>query len=88
MNARRHPVPHAEKRAGVLLDQGLRRHMLGLCNHMGLGLAMAPSPLARTSAAQPEPYPPQHRYSDGYDDDFRRGGYRKRRKSLLSELFE
>ena len=27
---------------------------------------MAPSPPARTSAAQPEPYPPLHRYSDDY----------------------
>ena len=49
---------------------------------------MAPSPPARTSAAQPEPYPPLHRYSDDYDDDYRRSGYRKRKKSLLSELFD
>ena len=47
---------------------------------------MAPSPPARATA--PEPYPPQHRYSDDYDDDYRRGGYRKRKKSLLSELFD
>ena len=32
----RHPKAHA----GVLLDQGLRRHMLGIYNHMGLGLAI------------------------------------------------
>ena len=36
----RYPVPHAEARAGVPFDQGLRRHMLGIYNHMGLGLAI------------------------------------------------
>lgn len=49
---------------------------------------MAPSPPARPGAARPEPYPAQHRYSDDYDDDYRRGGYRKRKKSFLSELFD
>ena len=49
---------------------------------------MAPSPPARMSAAQPEPYPLQYRYSDDYDDDYRRGDYRKRKKSLLSELLD
>ena len=36
----RYPVPHAEAHAGVPFDQGLRRHMLGIYNHMGLGLAI------------------------------------------------
>jgi len=43
------------------------------------------------TVAQPEqqgPYPPQQRYSDDYDDGYRRGGYRKRKKSFLSELFD
>lgn len=36
----RYSVRHPEAHAGVLLDQGLRRHMLGIYNHMGLGLAI------------------------------------------------
>lgn len=36
----RSSVRHPEARVGVLLDQGLRRHMLGIYNHMGLGLAI------------------------------------------------
>jgi uncharacterized protein len=35
-----YPVPRADARAGVPFDQGLRRHMLGIYNHMGLGLAI------------------------------------------------
>jgi Zn-finger nucleic acid-binding protein len=50
---------------------------------------MAPSPPARSGEARPEPFPARHRYSDRYDDDdYRRGDYRKRRKSFLSELFD
>ena len=48
---------------------------------------MAPPRAAGSGGARPEPYPAQHRYSDDYDDD-RRGGYRKRKKSFLSELFD
>ena len=40
MKARRYPAAHAEERAGVLFDQGLRRHMLGTYNYLGLGLAI------------------------------------------------
>ena len=36
----RNSVRHPEAQSGVLLDQGLRRHMLGIYNHMGLGLAI------------------------------------------------
>lgn len=35
-----YPVPRAEARAGAPFDQGLRQHMLGIYNHMGLGLAI------------------------------------------------
>lgn len=48
----------------------------------------APAPASRSERERPEPYFPQHRYSDDYDDDYRRGGYRKRKKSFLSELFD
>jgi len=35
-----YPVPRAEARVGAPFDEGLRRHMLGIYNHMGLGLAI------------------------------------------------
>ena len=40
MKARRSPVAHAEERAGILFDQGFRRHVLDTYNYMGLGLAI------------------------------------------------
>ena len=40
MKARRSPVAHAEERAGILFDQGFRRHVLDVYNYMGLGLAI------------------------------------------------
>ena len=50
---------------------------------------MMPSSPARSGGARPEPYPARNRYSDEYDDDDRHGGgYRKRKKSFLSELFD
>jgi len=49
---------------------------------------MAPPPPSGPGGARQEPYPAQSRYSDDYDDDYRRGGYRKRKKSFLSELFD
>jgi uncharacterized protein len=48
----------------------------------------APPPLPRAEGTRQEPYPLRNRYSDDYDDDYRRGGYRKRKKSFLSELFD
>lgn len=48
----------------------------------------APPPLPRAEGGRQAPYPPQQRYSDDYHDDYRRGGYRKRKKSFLSELFD
>jgi uncharacterized protein len=35
-----YPAPRVETRAGAPFDEGLRRHMLGIYNHMGLGLAI------------------------------------------------
>jgi len=49
---------------------------------------LGPPAAVRPIAARPDPYPAQQRYSEGYDDDYRRGGYRKRKKSLLAELFD
>lgn len=49
---------------------------------------MTPSPPTRSEGGRPEPYPAQSRYGDDYDDDYRRGDYRKRKKSFLSELFD
>ena len=49
---------------------------------------MAPSPPIRPAEARPEPYPVQQSYSHDYDDDYRRGGYRKRKRSFFSELFD
>ena len=49
---------------------------------------MAPPPLPRAEGVRQEAYPPHQRYGSDHDDDYRRGGYRKRRKSFLSELFD
>jgi uncharacterized protein len=46
------------------------------------------APPPRSDRERHEPYPAQSRYSDDYSDDYRRGGYRKRKKSFLSELFD
>lgn len=56
MNAR-NPVPLAEARAGIPFDQGLRRHMLGIYNHMGLGLTIT-GLVALSIAGTPAIYQP------------------------------
>jgi uncharacterized protein len=45
-------------------------------------------PPSRLERERPEPYSAQHRYGDDFDDNYRHGGYRKRKKSFLSELFD
>ena len=48
----------------------------------------APPPHSRAEGVRQEPYPPQHRYGNDHHDDYRGGGYRTRKKSFFSELFD
>jgi FtsH-binding integral membrane protein len=53
----RYPALRAEARPGIAFDQGLRRHMLGIYNHMGLGLAIT-GLIALSVAATPAIHQP------------------------------
>lgn len=68
---------------GIWLDRGELDKIL----ERSASNTAAPSPM-RSGGARQEPYPAQHRYSDDYDDHYPRGGYSKRKKSFLSELFD
>jgi Zn-finger nucleic acid-binding protein len=67
---------------GIWLDRGELDKIL---ERSAADLVPPPGPSA---VARPGPNRTQHRHSDDYDDDYRRGGYRKRKKSFLWELFD
>jgi uncharacterized protein len=66
---------------GIWLDRG---ELDKIIERSASDMVAAPPP--RPAGARPDPYPAQHRYD--HDDDYRHGGYRKRKKSFLSELFD
>lgn len=68
---------------GVWLDRGELDKIVERAT-----LNMPPPPPPHAGRARQEPYPGQSRYSDDFDGDHRHGGYRKRKKSFISELFD